>query len=155
MDPASIGGIVSAGFKVSCALIQFGSGLGSAGREARLIAAEIQCSCTVLKTLQDTLGRVQQSPYYSHCAAVTNDMISACLAMYTEVLDVVEDIKRHTPVNMDVDGSKPRFGVRKKVNWVFLQKPKMLILRAALEAYKNNLALALKTLDIIANEARP
>ena len=58
---ATIIGIVSASAKVALLLSQLASDMGSAGREARTIAIEIRSSCTVLRTLHDTIAKVEGS----------------------------------------------------------------------------------------------
>jgi hypothetical protein len=68
---ASIIGIVSAGTKVTIVLIQLASDVGSAAKEARMIAGEIRSLCAVVKTLGEALEMVQGSRYYVHCAEMT------------------------------------------------------------------------------------
>jgi hypothetical protein len=68
---ASIIGIVSAGTKVSLVLYQLASDVGESAKEARMIAGEIRSFCSVVKTLGETLEKVQNSHYYAHCAEMT------------------------------------------------------------------------------------
>jgi hypothetical protein len=67
---ASIIGIVSAGTKVTLVLSQLSADVGSAAKEARMIASEIRSFCAVVKTLGETLEKVQNSQYYAHCNEV-------------------------------------------------------------------------------------
>ncbi|KAF2433954.1 RA-domain-containing protein [Tothia fuscella] len=144
---ASIIGIVSAGTKVAFVLSQLANDIGSAGREARIVAMEIRGSCAVLTTLQDVLSRVQTSDYFAHCADVTNDMTNTSLEMFAEIIDVIEGL------HLASDISESKLNVRRRLQWVF-QKPKILMLRAALDAYRSNLALMLGTLDIAEKTTR-
>ena len=48
-----------------------------------------------------------------------------------------------------------RFKLRSRAYWIAFQKPKIIGLRAALEAYKSNLALMLGTLNIAEKATRP
>lgn len=68
---ASIVGIVSAGTRVSLTLYQLASDIGDAATEARIVAGEIRAFCSVVKTLGETLEKVQDSHYYAHCAEMT------------------------------------------------------------------------------------
>jgi hypothetical protein len=144
---ASIIGIVSAGTKVALVLSQLANDIGSAGKEARMVATEIRGSCAVLTTLQDILKRVQTSVYYAHCADVTNDMTDTSLEMFGEILDVLDSLRSATEMP---DG---KLNVRRRLQWAF-QKPKIMMLRAALDAYRSNLALMLGTLDIAEKTTR-
>jgi hypothetical protein len=144
---ASIIGIVSAGTKVALVLSQLGNDIGSAGKEARLLAAEIRGSCAVLTTLQGTLKQVQTSKYYAHCADVTNNMTDTSLEIFAEILDVVENLRSFTEMPDSM------LKIRRRLQWAF-QKPKILMLRAALDAYRSNLALMLGTLDIAEKMSR-
>jgi len=89
---ASIIGIVSAGTKVTLVLAQLAADIGSAGKEARMITSGTRCLCTVLKTLPDTIEKVQSSNYYEYCASVTRDMTDASLEMFSEILNVTKQL---------------------------------------------------------------
>jgi hypothetical protein len=142
---AGIVGVVSAGTKVAIVLSQYGNEVGSVGTEARLIASEIRGSCTVLTTLHMTLKHVQTSLYYSHCADLISDMTDASLEMYTEIMECVEGLSAMT--------NDSKMNLRKRLQWTF-QKPKIVMLRTALEAYRSNLALMLGTLDMAEKASR-
>jgi hypothetical protein len=145
---ASIIGIVGAGTKVALVLTQISSDLGSAGREARIVAAEIRSSCTILTALKDSLNLVEKSPYYSRCTYLTNEMTDASVEMLAEVMDVVNSLSTFTE-KMPRGKPKPL----QRLQWVF-QKPKIIMLRAALDSYRSNLALMLGTLDIAQKATR-
>jgi hypothetical protein len=140
-------GIVSAGTKVALVLSQLANDVGSAGKEAKMVATEIRGSCTVLITLQDILKRVQTSVYSAHCADVTNDMTDTSLEIFGEILDVIESLCSVTETP-DI-----KLKVRRRLQWAF-QKPRITMLRAALDAYQSNLALMLGTFDIIEKTTR-
>src|SRR4051812_36606885 len=90
---ASIISIVSAGTKVTLVLSQLAADVGSAGKEARIIGSEIRAFCAVVKTLGETLEKVQDSAYYAHCAEMTKDMTEASMEMFTEILDASESVR--------------------------------------------------------------
>lgn len=147
----SIIGIVAAGTKVALVLSQLASDVGSAGQEARMISSEIRTFCTILSTLKDTMEKIQTSHYYAHCADMVRDMTNASLEMFTELLDAAESLKDMT---VGKDGRDGKFSVISKVQWVIFQKPKILVLRAAIEAYKSNIALMLGTLNTVEKVSR-
>ena len=138
---ASIIGIVSAGTKVPLVLSQLTADVGSAAKEARMIGNEIRSFCAVVKTLGEALERVQTSPYYSHCSDTIKDMTDASMEMFTVIFNATESVMTMTK------GKDGNFGLRSRVQWTVFQKPKILVLRAAIEGYKSNLALMLGTLD--------
>jgi hypothetical protein len=61
--------------------------------------------------------------------------------MFTEILNASESVRTMAR------GKDGKFGLVSRVQWAVFQKPKIGLLRAALEAYKSNLALMLGTLN--------
>jgi len=148
---ASIIGIVSAGAKVTLLLSQIAADVGSAGKEARMVGSEIRSFCAVIKTLGDALGKIQASQYYKHCAELIEPMTETSMEMFTEILDASESLK---VMAKGKDGKDSKFGFVGRVQWAIFQKPKIMVLRAAIEAYKSNLALMLATLNTAEKVAR-
>ncbi|KAG9204843.1 hypothetical protein G6514_010077 [Epicoccum nigrum] len=72
------------------------------------------------------------------------DMTEDSLQMFTEILNAVDKLKKMTQGREGKDGN---FGLVERVQWAVLKKPKLLVLRAAIEAYKTNLTLMLSTLS--------
>jgi hypothetical protein len=141
---ANIVGIISAGTKVALVLSQLASELGSAGHEMRMIGGEVRSFCAVLKTLGETLEKLHTSQYYNHCSDMIRDMTKASSEMYTEILDAVDSLRSMTGAK---DGRDSKFGIGRRMQWVVFHKPKIVMLRAAMEAYKSNLSLMLNTLS--------
>lgn len=141
---ASIIGIVSAGTKVALVLSQLSADMGSAGHEARMIGGEIRSFCSVLKTLGETIEQIERSPRYVHCSELIKDMTNDSLHMFTEILDAVDKLKKMTIGREGKDGN---FGLVERVQLAVFKKPKLQVLRAAIEAYKTNLTLMLGTLS--------
>jgi hypothetical protein len=136
---ATIVSLVSSGLKITIVLYQIGSQLGAAGKEAHRIATEISTFCTVLKTLSNILGKVEQSPYYANCKDVIYDMTAASVIMFDEILDAAEKVQKAT-----LGGAKT---VKGKLGWVFFQRPKLTTLRASIESYKSTLSLMMETIS--------
>lgn len=146
----SIIGIISAGTKVTLVLSQLASDIGSAGQEARMISSEIRSFCTILSALKDAMEKVQSSGYFAHCSDMMQSMTDASVEMFTEVLDAAETLR-----GMASTKERDRkFGLVSKLQWVVFQKPKIVVLRAALEAYKSNIALMLGTINIVEKVAQ-
>lgn len=141
---ASIIGIVSAGTKVALVLSQLSADVGSAGHEARMIGGEIRSFCSVLKTLGETIEQIEKSPRYAHCTELIQDMTDDSLQMFSEILNAVDKLKKMTAGKEGRDGN---FGLVDRIQWAVFKKPKLLVLRAAIEAYKTNLTLMLSTLS--------
>jgi hypothetical protein len=97
-----------------------------------------------LKTLGETLEKIETSQYYSHCFHMIQDMTDASLQMYTELFDAVDSL---TSMTGGKDGRDSKFGIGRRMQWVVFHKPKIVMLRAAMEAYKSNLSLMLNTLS--------
>lgn len=148
---ASIIGIVSAGTKVALVLSQLSADVGSAGHEARMIGGEIRSFCSVLKTLGETIEQLEKSPRYAHCTELIKDMTDDSLQMFTEILNAVDKLKKMT---MGREGKDGNFGLVERVQWAVFKKPKLLVLRAAIEAYKTNLTLMLSTLSTAERASR-
>lgn len=72
------------------------------------------------------------------------DMTEDSLQMFTEILNAVDKLKKMTQGR---DGKDGNFNLVERVQWAVLKKPKLLVLRAAIEAYKTNLTLMLSTLS--------
>ncbi|KAJ4320891.1 hypothetical protein N0V94_003191 [Neodidymelliopsis sp. IMI 364377] len=142
---ASIIGIVSAGTKVGLVLSQVATEIGSAGREARMIGGEIRSFCAVLKMLGDTLEKIDASPYYANCSEMIKDMTTVSLKMFTETLSATQSLRKMAAGKDSKDGN---FGLVGRVQWAVFKKPEILVLRAAIEAYKSNLSLMLGTVNI-------
>lgn len=149
---ASIIGIVSAGTKVAMVLSQLAADVGSAGHEARMIGGEIRSFCSVLKTLGETIETIEKSPRYAHCSELISDMTNDSLQMFMEILNAVDKLKKMTTGREGKDGN---FGLVERVQWAVFKKPKLLVLRAGIEAYKTNLTLMLSTLSTAERATRP
>ena len=145
-------GIVSAGTKVALVLSQLAADVGLAGHEARMIGGEIRSLCSVLRALGDAIETLERSPRYAHCSELISDMADDSLQMFTEVLDAVDKMRKMTSGREGRDGN---FGLVERLQWAVFKKPKLLVLRAAIEAYKTNLTLMLSTLSTVERTARP
>lgn len=146
---ARVIGLNSTGAKLALLLSQLASDMGSAGTEARTVASEIRCLCTVLKALREMVERVQSSPYYSHCGEVVNDMTDASLEMYSDILKATTEVESMTKSHQD---GKAKLMIW--FQWAVFHNPKIRLLRASIEAYKSQLSLMLQTLHTVEKLSR-
>ena len=69
--------------------------------------------------------------------------------MYSDILMITKSLQAMAKTQ------EGRFRLRSRFYWVAFQKPKIIGLRATLEAYKSDLALMLGTLNIAEKATRP
>lgn len=146
---ARVVGLNSTGAKLALLLSQLASDVGSAGTEARTVASEIRCLCTVLKALRETVERVQSSSYYSHCTEIVSDMTDASLEMYSGILRATTEIE-----SMTRDHQDGRTKLMIRFQWAVFHSPRIRLLRASIEAYKSQLSLMLQTLNTVEKLSR-
>lgn len=150
---ASIIGIISAGSKVALILSAVASDVGSAGKEAQVVAREIRSFCAVLRSITKTVDQViGHADQMEHCRDVISDMTDVSREMFTEILNLVEELQKaawggrsanHSPEN----DFSPKLNLGRRIRWVF-NKPQLSFLRSAIEAYKADLTLALGTMQL-------
>ncbi|KAF2119182.1 hypothetical protein BDV96DRAFT_372814 [Lophiotrema nucula] len=170
---ASVIGIVSAGTKVTLVLSQLAVDIGSAGREARMISNEIRSFCAVVKTLGETLEKVQSSSYCKHCLPTVASLVdrgsASTLCEHLLIMPLIWTDAHCTDMTKDMTAAslemftellnatesirgltrskEGKISVVGRVQWAIFRKPKIAYLRAAIEAYKSNLTLMLGTLN--------
>jgi hypothetical protein len=143
---ASIIGIVSAGTKVAMVLSTAASNIGSAGKDAQVMAREIRSFCTILRNLSQRVDDVVREPdQLAHCADIISEMTAVSQEMFTEILDLADDMQKSSWDGRD-GATGSRLNLRRRVKWV-MNKPKLTFLRTAIEAYKADLCLLLGTIQ--------
>lgn len=146
---ASLVGIVGAGTKVAMVLSQVAFEIGSAGKEAQIMAREIRSFCTIIRVLSQTMESLHSDmnwSNYSQCAETISDMTTASKEMFTEILGLIESIKK-AAWGRSVSPDSPKFNLASRIRWV-MNKPKFTFLRSALEAYKSNLSLLMGSIQL-------
>ncbi|KAK5659899.1 hypothetical protein OQA88_13363 [Cercophora sp. LCS_1] len=149
---ASIIGIISAGSKVALILSTVASDVGSAGKEAQVVAREVRSFCAVLrgitKTVDDVIGNAEQM---EHCRDVISEMTDVSREMFIEILNLTEDLQKAAWGSRAADATgndaSPRLNLARRIKWAF-SKPKLTFLRSAIEAYKADLNLVLGTIQV-------
>lgn len=137
----SIVGIAAAGVKVSLTLYQFAEEVGSAARDAKHIGSEISNLCFILRILATTLDKADAASVL-RCTDVAEEMNGRCLAMFIEIIGLVQDLQNY----IGAPGENS-FRWTRRIRWA-LQKPRITYLRASLDSYKATLNLMLETLTL-------
>ncbi|KAK3374691.1 hypothetical protein B0H63DRAFT_480742 [Podospora didyma] len=135
-------GIISAGTKVAMVLSKVASEVGSAGKEAQVMAREIRSFCTILRNISQTVDIVKEANQAAHCSEIIFDMTAASQQLFTEILDLVDSTQK---VTVGPGGAKLNLAGR--IKWA-MNKPKFMFLRTAIEAYKSDLCLLLGSLQV-------
>jgi hypothetical protein len=133
---ASVIGIASAGAKLSIALFDFASTLGSAATEITAIGTEVSQFCVVVKQVESTLRKARTTVRYSITALAAIEQIAGqCQPVFDEIEQIFEDLKKGK--------AEPNFLGRLK--WT-LKRSRVQILQKTLEASKLTLSCMLTTL---------
>jgi hypothetical protein len=139
-----VSGIISlagVGAKLAKTLYQVADTIGSAGAEARLIAAEVSLfshSLTAVSKLID-----HPTPHTAKVCEVAEVSIAACRAVLQDVAELLEELQpiRGRP-------SKNTFlGVCAQAQWP-LKRPRVEFLRASLASFKGTLTLLVASMDL-------
>jgi hypothetical protein len=133
---ATVIGIAAAGAKLSIALFDFASTLGSASTEITAIGTEISQFCVVVKQIESTLRKARTTVRYSLTALAAIEQITGqCQPVFDKFEEILEDLKKGK--------AEPNFLGRLK--WT-LKRSKVQILQKTLEASKLTLSCMLTTL---------
>ena len=138
---ASLIGIIEAGTKVAFLLSTLASNIGSAGKEAQVVAREIRSFCSIMRSLSQAVDQIKDGEYSSRCSELISEMTAVSQQMFTEILDLVENLRSVS------DFSKTKLNLAGRMKWV-LNKPKIAFLRTALETYKADLSLMLGSIHV-------
>ena len=134
---ANLVGVVGAGLKLSVALYDFASTLGSAGREIEDMGYDITLLCAVLKRVQSTLDSPKATRLSVTAIQTTQDIVSRCQKILDDIKDILKKLRKEGQSNIDVLA---------RVKWT-LKRPKILMLRGSLQSCTTTLHLMLSTID--------
>lgn len=137
---ASIIAIVHTGSKLSVALFDFASSLGSAGAEVQAIGTEISLFCSVLKQLERALAKAKNRRYSISAIEVTQQILDQCRTVLEEIEKIIEGTTKKNSADTSID-------VKTRITWVLRKRAKIRMHRATLESCKITLHLMLTTLD--------
>ena len=139
---ASLIGVVGAGTKLSIALFDFASTIGSASAEVQAVAIEISQFCAVMGQLERTLQKARDKRYSISAINVTTQILDRCGTIFQDIDIVLQGlwVKKQQHQHQHVD-------LKAKIKWAF-KRAKIQTHRATLESCKLNLQLMLTTLEI-------
>lgn len=138
---ASIAGIVAAGTKLSVALFDFGSTIGSAGYEIRRIGSEISLFCAVLKQVQSKLRKSKATRYSLGAIQTTQEVLDECELVFKEIKSIIDSLTKEK-----LCSGRATIDWKSRIKWTF-KRSQIQLQRTTLESCKITLNLMLITLD--------
>ena len=138
---ASIAGIAAAGTKLSVALFDFGSTIGSAGHEIAQVASEILLFCAVLKQVQSKLKRAKSSRYSLGAIQTTQEILDRCEHVFKEIETIIDSLRKE-----NVNSRDSIVDWKARIKWTF-KRSHIQLQRTTLESCKITLHIMLTTLD--------
>ena len=139
---ASIIGIVGSGAKLSIAVFDFASTIGSAGAEVRAIGTEISLFCSVLKQLERTLAKAKNRRYSISAIEATQEILDATRGVFEEIEDIVNGFQKNKRRS-----EEQSIDLAARIKWTLGKRSKIQRHRAMLESCKITLHIMLTTLD--------
>lgn len=146
---ASLMGMFGAGTKVAMVLSQIARDIGLDGKEPLIIAREIRSFCTIVRVLSQTMEGLHSKMAwnnYADCSELISDMMVVSKEMFNEVLELIDTIRKSSISGASLPSSA-KYIMGTTIRWV-LQKPYIIFLRSALEAYKSNLGLLIGSIQL-------
>jgi hypothetical protein len=133
---ASVVGLAGASAKLSIALFDFASTVGSAAAEITGVATEISQFCVVLNQVESTLTKAKKTVRYSLTAlAAIEQITNQCRPVITDIEGILDKLKK--------DKAEPNLLGR--MIWL-LKRSKVQLLQKTLESSKLTLSCMLTTL---------
>ena len=139
---ASIIGIVGAGAKLSIALFDFATTIGSAGAEVRAIGTEISLFCSVLKQLEKTLAKAKNRRYSISAIEATQEILHVTRGVFDSIEGIINGLQKHKGRSMENS-----IDLTARINWTLRKRSRIQKHRAELESHKITLHIMLTTLD--------
>ncbi|KAK5733004.1 hypothetical protein LTR17_010011 [Elasticomyces elasticus] len=131
--------LAGAGARLGMTLYTIADGVGSAGREARLIADEVSLFSQALTALSKSLERKTSQTARLH--TIAHELSASCQATLVELSALAEELS--------LPGGKKRRKLPAlvgKIKWM-LQKPKVAFLRSSISSFKSTLILLVASMD--------
>jgi len=133
---ASIVALAGAGAKIALTLYDVADSIGSAGKEARLIATEVSLFSQSLNAVSKSLGR--SSGENGCLKEIARVVTKACESLLEELRSLLTEL-------LSLPRSKSA-SYCKRIKWIF-KKPKVCAIRASIESFKATLILLVATMD--------
>ena len=138
---ASVLQVADVGFRLSVTLYTFGQTVASADDSIVFISKDISHTCSILKTLGQSLEKDREAQL--HSPDVTNSVeaiVKECLEIFHEMDTALS--KKITRMGLDGSSNRVAAAALERLKWPFL-KPKMMLLWGNLGKMKSSLQLML------------
>lgn len=134
--------LAGVGAKLGIQLYAIADGVGSAGREARLIAAEVSVFSHSLTALSKSLRRPTSES--SRLQEIAESLLVSCNAVLDQLSEIVCELAPLRPGS----GSSRRTvaNLLARLKWM-LQKPKVVFIRDSIDSFKSTLILLVMSMD--------
>ena len=137
---SSILALAGAGAKLGMTLYTIAEGVGSAGREARLIADEVSFFSHALTALSKSLERTTSQTARLH--SIAQELAVSCQTVLLELSVLADELSPSKKTRWK--GKVSSF--IGKIKWL-LQKPKVAFLRSSISSFKSTLTLLVASMD--------
>lgn len=138
---ASIIALAGTGVALSRSLCNIADAIGSAGKEARLVAAEVSVFSHSLSELTHQLGKPTKAS--QRLSEISLVLKSSCQRVLEELrAEIPDDVP---PCTSFRDAAAVKY-LRVRMTWL-LKKPKVLFLRQSMESFKMTLVLLVATMN--------
>ncbi|KAK5119969.1 hypothetical protein LTR85_007045 [Meristemomyces frigidus] len=139
---ASIIGLAGSGAKLALSLYSIADSIGSAGREARIIAAEVSLFSQSLTALSKSLKR--RTSQTSKLCETAQVLMVSCHSILEELSELVGEL---APASCRVRRRNKMSELIARMKWLF-RRPKMAFLRSSIESFKCTLTLLVSSMDL-------
>jgi hypothetical protein len=152
MDPLSIAAtaltIAAKGFAVAQSLYEIASGIGSAGREVRTYADEIDVFSKLLNAVREEVLRPLGTSLDEQ--SLVKDVLDICNRVLLPLESLQSTLKPLLVHFRNSPGKLHQFGLR--IRWIFSSKGKLLFYRDALNWQRGNVSIILGLMNLQASK---
>lgn len=139
---AAVVQVADVGYRLSVKLYTFGHALASADDTIVFISKDISLTCSILKTLRDSLEKDRETQLYSQSAIKTAEtIVKECLEIFHEMDGAL--LKKINRIGLDGSSSRVAVVALERLKWPFL-RPKIMLLWSNLGTLKSSLQLLLE-----------
>lgn len=138
---AAVVQVADVGIRLSVKIYTFGQMVASADESIVFISRDISHTCSILKSLGQSLEKDREAHLYSHNAITTADtIVKECLEIFHEMDGAL--LKKITRIGLDGTSGRIAVVALEKLKWPF-SRPKIMTLWSNLGKLKSSLHLML------------
>lgn len=134
--------LAGAGAKLGIQLYAIADSVGSAGREARMIAAEVSVFSQSLTALSKTLER--RTSEGERLQEIAQSLLNGCQAVLLQLSELTAEL---APVSYSKFQHGAVMSLVARVKWL-LQKPKVEFIRRSIDSFRSTLILLVTSMDL-------